>query len=266
MLTKFLKRTVDERDVTFRLDKKISSQIEFNQSEVALNNKEILEANTISTSNLTLSGNQTINGLTTIDGSVVLVNAQTDPKENGLWYADSSAWSRVTNDLNDVKLIKIIDGDYNSFFYTLINEPVEIGIDDIEYQILYQPTQTNILSTNFQFTKTQLDLVASGYVELFAGVSGRIMDILSMVITITNTSGNASGLIKLGYENAIDELFLISESLMDGTGTATYKFMQNYTTESINFSIGDGFGIFQDATFTFTGAITFNVDLTYRLI
>ena len=267
MLTKFLKRTVDERDITFKLDKKISSQIEFTQSTVALDNKEILEANTISTSNLTLSGNQTINGLTTIDGSVVLVNAQTDPKNNGLYYTDSSTWSRVTNDLNDVKLIKIIDGDYNSYFYTLINEPVEIGVDDIEYQLLFEPNQTSILSATIPFTHTTLNGATIGYVELLSGTSGKLLDIISLNMEINLTSASTTGDLNLGFESGSDELFYIANSILNGTGTAYYKFMQTYITESMNYAINEGFGIYFNPAFAVSsGSITGNIYLTYRLI
>lgn len=266
MLTKFLKRTVDERDITFKLDKKISSQIEFTQSTVALDNKEILEANTISTSNLTLSGNQTINGLTTIDGSVVLVNAQIDPKNNGLYYTDSSTWSRVTNDLNDVKLIKIIGGDYNSYFYTLINEPVEIGVDNIEYQLLFEPNQKSILSATIPFTATDLNNIPSGYVELLAGTTGKILDVLSMELDVTLTGATSSQDINVGFENGSAESFKIETSVFTGTGSALYKFTPNTFVYAINYVSGEGFGFFQDAAYSAIGIISGNIYLTYRLI
>ena len=102
--------------------------------------------------------------------------------------------------------------------------------------------------------------------ELKAGVVGKSIDIISATIKITKSSGNASGGIKLGYENATDELFFIAEALMDGTGTVYYKLMNNFTIESINYAIADGFGIFTDVTFTFSGTITLDLNIIYRLI
>jgi hypothetical protein len=48
-----------------------------------------------SNANLTLSGEQTVNGIAVVDGDRVLVNAQTDQTENGIWVARSSAWERA---------------------------------------------------------------------------------------------------------------------------------------------------------------------------
>lgn len=49
------------------------------------------------TGNITLSGNQTIDGVTTVDGDRVFVKNQTAGEENGLYVADSGAWTRTSD-------------------------------------------------------------------------------------------------------------------------------------------------------------------------
>jgi trimeric autotransporter adhesin len=44
-------------------------------------------------SNITLSGNQSIDGIMTVDSNRVLVNGQTNPIENGIYVANTSAWT-----------------------------------------------------------------------------------------------------------------------------------------------------------------------------
>jgi len=47
--------------------------------------------------NITLSGLQTIDGVAIAAGVRVLVRAQTDARQNGIWVSSTSAWSRATD-------------------------------------------------------------------------------------------------------------------------------------------------------------------------
>src|SRR5262245_38889437 len=49
----------------------------------------------VATSNIALHGLQTINGVTTVENDRVLVTAQTDSTDNGIWLASSGNWSRA---------------------------------------------------------------------------------------------------------------------------------------------------------------------------
>ena len=84
---------------------------------------------------------------------------------------------------------------------------------------------------------------------------------------INLTSASTTGDLNLGFESGSDELFYIANSILNGTGTAYYKFMQTYITESINYAIDEGFGIYFNPAFAVSsGSITGNIYLTYRLI
>ena len=66
-----------------------------------LDPKESVVVITESDGNITLSGLQTIDGTLLTEGQRVLVTAQTDPIENGIYTASSGAWSRATDSDGD---------------------------------------------------------------------------------------------------------------------------------------------------------------------
>src|SRR5688500_7116538 len=54
-------------------------------------------AKALATTNITLSGTQTIDGVALSAADRVLLTAQTDPAENGLWVVAGGAWTRPTD-------------------------------------------------------------------------------------------------------------------------------------------------------------------------
>lgn len=237
--------------------------------EYNVGTKEIIECSTVTTSNNGLTGNQTINGVTTTDGTIVLVQAQTDPKLNGVYVANSSTWYPIANNLNEISLITILSGDFQGYGYSLINKPVDFGDDDVNFIQLWNndENQTSVSSATIPFTHTTLNGATIGYVELLSGTSGKLLDIISLNMEITLTSASTTGDLNLGFESGSDELFYIANSILNGTGTAYYKFMQTYITESINYAIDEGFGIYFNPAFAVSsGSITGSFYLTYRLI
>jgi hypothetical protein len=189
-----------------------------------------------------------------------------DKSENGIYTTYSTAWKRISNNLNDIKLVKVVGGDYNTYIYTLLNEPVEVEVDDIEYIAISNQYGQIISSKEIIFDGTQLNTITTGFLELFPGISGKTIDVISAILKVVKSSGNASGGVLFGYENGLDEQFEIAESILDGTGTAYYKLIDNPNISSINYALGDSLGIFQDPTFTFSGTITLTLTLTYRII
>ena len=265
MLIKQTKRSVDLRDINFKLGKVSGGTFSTNLSNQKVDTREIVDCVTITTSNITLSGNQTINGVTTINGSVVLVNAQTDPKDNGIYISDASSWGRVSNDLNDIKLIKIIDGDFNSYFYTLLNEPIEIGVSDINYSVLFEPNQSTILSTTLTFDTADLNTGSGAYFELMPGVSGKSILCLSMLLEVTTSGATCSGNAIIKYENAAGFIYTLTAGNLAGTDTRYAEVVKYDGTANNVFNLGDGIG-FDHPALTATGTINGTLHLTYRLI
>lgn len=73
------------------------------------------------TSNDTLSGLAPRNGYTPTGGALMLVTAQTDPKENGLYLADSGAWFRVTSVVTGQVVLVQLGNDAGKFFACISN-------------------------------------------------------------------------------------------------------------------------------------------------
>lgn len=59
-------------------------------------------ARALATENIALSGLQTLGGVELVEGTRVLVTGQSNPAENGIYYASTSNWSR-TPDANGAK-------------------------------------------------------------------------------------------------------------------------------------------------------------------
>lgn len=74
----------------------------------------LIPARTVAAVNVTLSGVQNINGATGASGDRVLLSAQTDPTENGVWVMLTGTWERPgdSEDGDDLggMLILIVDG------------------------------------------------------------------------------------------------------------------------------------------------------------
>lgn len=78
----------------------------------------------VSAANLTLSGEQTVNTIPVFVGDRVLVIAQTDPVENGIYNVESSAWQRAGD----------FDGNRDATRGTQVAVTAAAGADDI-YQL-----------------------------------------------------------------------------------------------------------------------------------
>jgi len=66
------------------------------------------------TSNIVLTGNQLIDGVLTATGNRILVKNQTLSQNNGIYLANSSAWTRTLDDINAGILIPISEGGTNA--------------------------------------------------------------------------------------------------------------------------------------------------------
>jgi hypothetical protein len=94
-----------------------------------------------STANLTLSGLQTVDGIVLVAGDRVLVKNQTDTTENGIYEADTSAWSRAPDfdgarDAVQGTLVIINEGTTTArtVWKVTSENPINIGTDAITFE------------------------------------------------------------------------------------------------------------------------------------
>lgn len=92
------------------------------------------------TAAITLSGEQTIDGVAVVADDRVLVKDQSTASENGIWIADTSAWSRAldfdgSNDVVDGTLVYVANGTTNAdlVFRCTGTNPITPGTTSITF-------------------------------------------------------------------------------------------------------------------------------------
>lgn len=92
------------------------------------------------TAAITLSGEQTIDGVAVVADDRVLVKDQSTASENGIWIADTSAWSRALdfdggNDVVDGTLVYVANGTVNAdlVFRCTGTNPITPGTTSITF-------------------------------------------------------------------------------------------------------------------------------------
>lgn len=93
------------------------------------------------TTDITLSGEQTIDGVSIVSGDRVLVKDQTDGTENGIYYADTSAWDRSPDfdgnrDVAQGCMVFVNQGSTNAngWFILSTSNPIVIGTSALTFQ------------------------------------------------------------------------------------------------------------------------------------
>lgn len=92
------------------------------------------------TANITLSGLQTVDGVALAENDRILVRAQTDSTQNGIYTAENTAWVRAIDfdGLNDVRqgtLVWVHSGTQGTSFYVLTSaDPITFGTSAITFQ------------------------------------------------------------------------------------------------------------------------------------
>lgn len=102
--------------------------------------------NSISTANHVLSGLQTVGGVAIGAGGRVLLNAQTDGKENGVWIVGSGAWARATDANTSARL---------AGYVATVSQGTQIGS---AWRTTFKPTDT-IGTNNVRFYKAAVEMV-----------------------------------------------------------------------------------------------------------
>lgn len=104
--------------------------------------KKDLRARAATTANRALSGLTAVDGVTPVAGDIILVKNQTTQTENGLYYARSSTWDRVKDDLgSDVVVpslyVIVKEGTVNGdTVWLLTNDSVTVGSTNIAFSAL----------------------------------------------------------------------------------------------------------------------------------
>lgn len=99
------------------------------------------------TGNITLSGAQTIDGVSVAVNDRVLVRAQTNSVDNGIWIVSTGAWTRARDfdsnrDITKGTRVTVTDGAAlagREYQVTSAN-PVGVGSDNITFAVVSLPT------------------------------------------------------------------------------------------------------------------------------
>lgn len=103
---------------------------------------------TVASSNVTLSGEQTINSVALVEGDRVLLIAQTDGTENGIYDVSTGTWQRSADfdgnrDVVQGCLIPVNnDGAGGTLYEVITDDPIVIGTTEIEIEQRYGANAT----------------------------------------------------------------------------------------------------------------------------
>ena len=128
------------------------------------------------TAAITLSGLQTIDGVTVAANDRVLVKDQADATENGIWRAQSGAWTRAldfngTRDVVGGTWVAVNSGTVSANTYWRVsgNGTVDVGTDDIEFE----STSGNLTLQDALAASTGAGLV--GFLQVGTGAVARTL-------------------------------------------------------------------------------------------
>lgn len=90
------------------------------------------------TTNVALSGLLTVDGVVLVANDRVLVKSQTDPKQNGIWIANTGAWTRARDfdskrDVTKGTRMTVVAGtvNYGREYWITSGNPINVGTDNI---------------------------------------------------------------------------------------------------------------------------------------
>ncbi len=158
----------------------------------------------VATSNITLSGVQTIDGFSIGAGDRVLCVGQTNPIENGIYDADTSAWSRSPDFDGNRDVVKgtVVNVDRSSggyAMYQVTSASPTIGTDAINFIVFFDPAVSVA-------DAPQLDLKANNITAVsYKEASGHILadKEIHTGLTASTTQTQAGGLQLLSSYNEI---------------------------------------------------------------
>ena len=166
------------------------------------------------TAAITLSGEQTIDGVAVVADDRVLVKDQSTASENGIWIADTSAWSRALdfdggNDVVDGTLVYVANGTTNAdlVFRCTGTNPIIAGTTSITF------TGSVTFTTMSAFAATLLDDADAAAARATLGAIG------AAGANLTGGINSARGNITQ-HATTMDFFAVTSPDILDGTGSA----------------------------------------------
>ncbi len=215
--------------------------------------------------NITLSGNQAIGGVTTQDGDRVLLTAQTDASENGIYVADASTWARAddadaSNDFQFARSV-VVSGSTaaGTYYYTGSDNPT-VGTDNIafstnnpepaalnvfDYVVLGDPlgggNATGYISSIDSTTNTYIIAVASGTFVGAIGTDSHLENAAGDEISGTIAAAELVSTVSL-YDSVKAEtprtlnVLLDNVKLTKDQGNTLYGFVKNPTVGNTSVS------------------------------
>jgi uncharacterized cupin superfamily protein len=130
-----------------------------------------------STANITLSGPQTISGVAVVAGDRVLVTAQTNAVDNGIWVVQAGTWKRAKDfdgqrDVVQGTMVLVGPQDSARRFYGVITpNPIVIGTTEIEFDE-FDPTEEQLRVDLADTTNPANGAALVGFLPSGAGAVG----------------------------------------------------------------------------------------------
>ena len=226
------------------------------------------------TSGITLSGNQTIDGVLTTTGMRILVKNQVAGQDNGIYNANSGAWTRSSDytgstQVTNGDLIPVTSGStQNSSIWALVTpDPITVGVTSLNYTefstVIDVQGGQGICITQVGGTHTVCVNATSGC-GLVVGVGGLCINnsiggngltYSAGVINANACSCGAVAAINVGYDGS-DNLVVACSDITGMTAIVTGA-ANGLTKNSKN--IGLGGSLCCDTTINLTGSYFFNI-------
>lgn len=148
------------------------------------------------TGDITLSGEQTIDGVLT-STSRVLVRAQSDATENGMYLSAAGAWARTADANTGAEIVNstvpVIEGStFDNKTFKNTNDAITIGVTSITYTLLAATQDHNALSGLQGGTTNEFFHATSAEITVLQNTSGTNTgdQNLSQVLADGNTTGS----------------------------------------------------------------------------
>lgn len=153
----------------------------------------------VSNANLTLAGEQTVNGVPVSVNDRVLVIAQTDPIDNGIYNVSTSAWQRADDfdgnrDTVNGTLVTVTSALTTQFYKLTSPNHITIGESALTFQLLggldaqSNPTwQTS--SDDFEVAAQEQHVIVASTVDIDVTIAAGLLDGNLVALHVAASSG-----------------------------------------------------------------------------